>query len=106
MPNEIKERVRDGIPEDIIDKIATENDAKTIDELRSFLVNVNHPVLEFWKTEEEAEEQPIEAETPLTMPSQEGVISMPTLPLSVGGFRIILKNVRIHAEKAIIRREE
>jgi acetyl-CoA decarbonylase/synthase complex subunit beta len=106
MPKEIKERVRDGIPEDIIDQIATENDAKTIDELKDFLVNVNHPVLEIWKAKEEVEEQPIEAKAPLAVPSQEGVISMPTLPLSVGGLRIILKNVRIHAEKAIIRREE
>ena len=43
MPKEIKERYRDAIPEDLYDKIATEEDAKNVDELIAFLDKVGHP---------------------------------------------------------------
>ncbi|WP_202318515.1 CO dehydrogenase/CO-methylating acetyl-CoA synthase complex subunit beta [Archaeoglobus neptunius] len=45
MPKELKERVAKYIPDDIRDKIATEEDAKTLDELREFLKKVDHPVV-------------------------------------------------------------
>jgi acetyl-CoA decarbonylase/synthase complex subunit beta len=43
MPKEIKERYKDAIPEDVYDKIATEEDAKNVDELIAFLDKVGHP---------------------------------------------------------------
>jgi acetyl-CoA decarbonylase/synthase complex subunit beta len=43
MPKEIKERYKDVIPEDLYDKIATEEDASNIDELVAFLDKVGHP---------------------------------------------------------------
>jgi acetyl-CoA decarbonylase/synthase complex subunit beta len=43
MPKEIKERYKDAIPADLFDKIATEEDAKNIDELIAFLDKVGHP---------------------------------------------------------------
>ena len=43
MPKEIKERYKDAIPADLYDKIATEEDAKNIDELIAFLDKVGHP---------------------------------------------------------------
>jgi acetyl-CoA decarbonylase/synthase complex subunit beta len=43
MPKEIKERYKEVIPEDLYDKIATEDDAKTTDELVAFLEKVGHP---------------------------------------------------------------
>jgi acetyl-CoA decarbonylase/synthase complex subunit beta len=43
MPKEIKERYRDVIPDDIYDKIATEEDVKTADELSEYMQNVAHP---------------------------------------------------------------
>lgn len=43
MPKEIKERYRDAIPEDLYDKIATEEDVKNVDELTEFLERVGHP---------------------------------------------------------------
>ncbi len=46
MPSDLKERVRDAIPEAMWDKIATEQDVKNIDELREFLKKVEHPVVE------------------------------------------------------------
>ena len=43
MPKEIKERYKEAIPADVYDKIATEEDAKNIDELMAFLDKVGHP---------------------------------------------------------------
>jgi acetyl-CoA decarbonylase/synthase complex subunit beta len=43
MPKEIKERYKDAIPADLYSKIATEDDAKTTDELIAFLDKVGHP---------------------------------------------------------------
>ena len=42
-PKEIKERYKDAIPEDLYDKIATEDDVKNVDELVEFLDRVGHP---------------------------------------------------------------
>jgi len=100
MPASVKERVQNFIPKDVVDKIATENDAKTVDELKAFLEVREHPVVERWKavpaevvTEEEKAEKA--AEVPITLPS---------VPIGVGGFKIILKDAKIHAKKVIIRR--
>jgi acetyl-CoA decarbonylase/synthase complex subunit beta len=43
MPKEIKERYKDAMPEGLYDKIATEEDVKTTDELVEFLDRVGHP---------------------------------------------------------------
>lgn len=43
MPKEIKEKYKDAIPEDLFDKIATEEDVKSVDELVEFLNRVGHP---------------------------------------------------------------
>jgi acetyl-CoA decarbonylase/synthase complex subunit beta len=43
MPKEIKERYKEAIPADVYDKIATEEDAKNVDELIAFLDRVGHP---------------------------------------------------------------
>lgn len=45
MPKEIKERYRDVIPEDLYDKIATEENATNTDELVEFVDKVGHPWL-------------------------------------------------------------
>ena len=45
MSSELKERVKDAIPPDLFDKIATEA-VSTIDELKKFLTEKRHPVLE------------------------------------------------------------
>jgi len=101
MPLSIKERVKDFMPKDIIDKIATENDAKTVDELKKFLETQTHPVVELWKAKP-AEVAVGEAEVPAGAP----VLELPTLPISTGGFKIILKDAKIHAKKVIIRAEK
>jgi acetyl-CoA decarbonylase/synthase complex subunit beta len=43
MPKAIKERYKDYIPADVYDKIASEEDVKTVDELPAFLEKVGHP---------------------------------------------------------------
>jgi acetyl-CoA decarbonylase/synthase complex subunit beta len=97
MPREIKERVKDFIPAELIDKIATEEEAKTIQELKVFLSEHDHPVVERWK---EAEAAPVETkeEAPLIP-----VATAATLPITAGGYKIILKNAKIYAKRVIIR---
>jgi len=45
MPKELKERVQEDFPEGIADKVATEEDAASVEALEEFLNNVGHPWL-------------------------------------------------------------
>ncbi len=115
MPADVKERVKDSIPAEIADKIATESDVKNFAELKQFLTQKQHPILQRWKEQETASEAEAEAAAPevtaetgtaIQLPAEaEAVINAPTLQLPAsGGFRIILKNAKITAEKIIIKR--
>jgi acetyl-CoA decarbonylase/synthase complex subunit beta len=102
LPREVKERVRNFIPAELVNKIATEENAKTIDELKVFLKEQDHPIVAKWKAETVAVEEamPIEArEEAQTMP----VITATTLPMTAGGFKIILKDAKIYARRVVIR---
>jgi acetyl-CoA decarbonylase/synthase complex subunit beta len=102
LPKEVKERVKDFIPAELLDKVATEEEAKTIDELKTFLKERNRPVVERWKEEIAAVEEaaPAEAkEEAAPMP----VVTASTLPITAGGFKIILKDAKIYAKKVIVR---
>ena len=90
MPSEILERVRPFIPGEAADRIATEQDVHSVDELQEFLRERNHPVLERWAGE----------------PTGAPVATVGSLPLELGGYRVILKNARIYADRVIILREE
>jgi acetyl-CoA decarbonylase/synthase complex subunit beta len=90
MPAELKEQLREFISEDIVSRIATENDAKTVGELQSFLAEHAHPVISRWV-------QPAEA-----IPEGTAVYTAAELPFISGGVRIILKNARIYADKVTI----
>ncbi len=104
-----KDRVYDLLPEDIRDKIATEDDVADISDLPAWLEKVKHPIIE---TEEykaaiggvEEEEEEWEEEGAM-MPM--GTVGM-TIPGVGGGsgFKIILKNCKIHAESIIIKKIE
>jgi acetyl-CoA decarbonylase/synthase complex subunit beta len=103
MPAAVKERVKDFIPKDVVDKIATENEAKTIDELKAFLEEMGHPVVERWKAipaEVAPKAEGVEAAAPPLEVPVSGV------PIAAGGFKIILKDAKIHAKKVIVRRVE
>lgn len=98
MPAVIKERVKDFIPAEIVDKIATEKDVGKLDDLKGFLETRGHPVTERWKAMPEVA-APAEIAEPVPAEST-GEVAIPT----TGGLTIILKNAKIHAEKVIIRR--
>jgi acetyl-CoA decarbonylase/synthase complex subunit beta len=109
MPRELKESVLEFIPEDVRDKIATEEDATSIKDLRRFLRENGHPVLERaaveeTEPEEEAAEEAYHEETPI--PEGVPVMAAPEMTLpAAGGFRVVLKNAKIYAEKVIIKRK-
>jgi acetyl-CoA decarbonylase/synthase complex subunit beta len=94
MPLETKERIKPFIPELVYEKIATEKDAKTIPELKKFLLSRGHPVTSRWATDDKPGEPGIR---------QVQIFSGGDIPFTSGGVRIILKNAKITAEKVIIR---
>ncbi|MGQ9551185.1 MAG: CO dehydrogenase/CO-methylating acetyl-CoA synthase complex subunit beta [Candidatus Bathycorpusculaceae bacterium] len=102
LPKEVKEKVKDFIPNELIDKIATEEDAKNIDDLKAFLKERDHPVVAKWKEEAAIVEAPelAEAKEETTMVP---VATAATLPITAGGFKIVLKDAKIYAKKVIIR---
>jgi len=107
MPESAKERVKDFIPKEVVDKIATEKDVSTVAELKAFLKEKGHPVVERWKAE--VAEAPAEEEVPAEKPEEaEALVSAPALTAipAAGGFKIILKNVKIRAKRVRIVRKE
>jgi acetyl-CoA decarbonylase/synthase complex subunit beta len=93
MPSETRDRLKDFIPASVYPAIATEKDAKTIPELKSYLEANNHPVVLRWKSAETA------ARATADRPQ---VFSAGDIPITANGYRIILKNAKITAEKVII----
>ena len=93
MPHETRERLKEFIPEEVYTAIATEKDVADVAELKTFLQEHHHPVVQRWVAVPEPETGPVHQMT---------VISGEDIPLTSGGFRIILKNARITAESVII----
>jgi acetyl-CoA decarbonylase/synthase complex subunit beta len=105
-PKKVKGRLEGFIPEEVVDKIPTEEDVTNVNELKQFLDEKDHPVKERWAAlAEAAAEEVVEVAE-----GASGEISLlgpvPTMSATVGGFRIILENARIQADKVIIRRIE
>ncbi len=112
LPEELKEKINDAIPEELRDKIATEKDVSNTEELAKFLKEKNHPIIN--EIEEEnniVEDEVKEEKTTHEGSSGESNISVPTmtLPAGFGGLppnvKIVLKNVVIEAKELIITRE-
>ena len=99
MPMEIKERIKEFMPPEIVPKIATEDEVSSVDELKTFLKAQCHPIVEKW-TEAAAEE--ISEITVPTLEMPAGAIPIQGMPAGMG-FTIILKNAKIKAEKMIIK---
>ena len=103
IPEAIKERILEYIPEEIRDKIPTESDVMSITDLKSYLKEKNHPVVERWVELEDDEEEAAE------MAMGGDYVTVPgDLTAMVGGvgggLEIIFKNAKIYAEKVIIRK--
>jgi len=103
IPQEIKGRIQDFMPSEVVLKIATENEVSTLDELKAFLKEHDHPIVERWTEAPAMEEMAGEiAVSTLEMPA--GAFPIQGMPAGMG-FRIILKNAKIKAEKMIIKAE-
>jgi acetyl-CoA decarbonylase/synthase complex subunit beta len=112
LPKEMKDSVLEFIPEDLRDKIPTEEDANSIKEIRRFIREAGHPVLE--RTSAPAEDEVVEdEETEMEMEQTDfaedqfvPVITAPELTVPAGGgVKIIFKNAKVYAEKVIIKRK-
>lgn len=106
MPKEVKERVAEYIPKDVIGKIATEETAQNVDALKEYLKKENHPVVARWAQEEApapVEEAPAAEEATPTEGAMMPVMTASSLPVMAGGFKIILKDAKIYANKVIIK---
>ena len=105
MPKAVKDRVAEFLPPDLVPKIATEEEVKDLNKLKDWLKEHDHPVVKTW-TELEAEEEEVEYEAEGAMVPM-GTVGM-TIPGvgGAGGFKIILKNCKIHAESIIIKKIE
>jgi len=102
MPQSVKDRVKEFMPKEAIANVATENDAKTVDELTTFLKEKSHPVVQRWK-EATAEAAPAtEGEEALDGTA----FPVSSATVAAGGFKIIFINAKIHAEKVIIKRDK
>jgi len=112
MPNEIKQSLQGFISEDLFDKIPTEEDTTNINDIKTYLTEKNHPILERLDnvsddTEEDSDNETVAidevAETDQEFTS---VVTTPemTMPVS-GGVKIIFKNAKIYAEKVIIKKK-
>ncbi|MHA1170218.1 MAG: CO dehydrogenase/CO-methylating acetyl-CoA synthase complex subunit beta [Candidatus Hodarchaeales archaeon] len=100
LPKVLKERVSDAFPEDLYGKIATEEDVSDVNELKAFLKERGHPVVSRWAEMEEKEAEDL---VPV------GQLPSMTLPIGTAGggtIKLVLKNVKIHAEKVLIVREK
>ncbi len=108
MGKTVKDRIYELLPEDLRDKIATEEDVSDLNDLPAWLEKVKHPIIE---TEEYkaavagVEEEEEWEEEGAMMPV--GTVGM-TIPGvgGAGGFKVILKNCKIHAESIIIKKIE
>jgi len=61
LPEEIRDRIKEFMPEDMIPKIATEKDVETLDQLKDWLRERGHPIVDTWKEEPAAAAAPAAA---------------------------------------------
>lgn len=125
MPKMLKDKVFQDIPEDIREKIATEEDVKDVEALRKFLTDKAHPIVGRWVTdapeEEVVEEAPAPAQTTQAAPfagfvapqmMQMPANFVPGVPMfgtgsgGSGGVRIVLKNAKVNIGKLIVKKED
>lgn len=104
IPKSVKERIKEFMPPDIIEKVATEEEAKTLDELKVFLTSKNHPLVETWKTApaEEAAAKPKRIEEAPSIELSATALPITGLPAGMN-IRIILKDAKITVKKLIIK---
>ncbi|MBS7625941.1 CO dehydrogenase/CO-methylating acetyl-CoA synthase complex subunit beta [Candidatus Bathyarchaeota archaeon] len=100
MPSAVKERVLNFVPPELVEKIPTEKDVHSIDELKDFLKSKNHPIINRWvkpvveKVPELVAPKIVAETTPAPTP----------IPYAVGGgVKIVLKGAKISAKRVILK---
>ncbi len=113
LPATVKERIKAAIPKELENKIPTENEVKTIDELKQFLEEHNHPVVVCWKAPAVPIAPAILANPTTTVGgANKGGVGIgipgliPSAAIPAEGLRILLKGVKIHVDKLIIKKAE
>lgn len=126
MPNLLKQKVLDNIPQELRDKIATDENVNDIEALRDFLKKSEHPILERWESEEEEEDiqeeeeikdnQPQYQQPPQYMPPQQMQYTPQQMPTGImpsmmnaaqsGGIKITLKNAKVTIDKVYLKKIE
>lgn len=135
MPDDLKQRIDRYIPEDIKDKIATDSNVKSLEELSEFLKQKDHPVVkgvvrdvdgeqitEGWGGEKEEAEEAVEeaagaeeataAAQPQAQaqaqlqPQLQPQFQMPSIPQTSGGVKLSIKDAKIKIDKVVISRKE
>lgn len=110
MPNEVKQSLKDFIPEDIFDKIPTEEDTANIKDIKAFLTEKDHPILErLDKISDDVEEVSEELSMDEVAETNQEFVPVASasemaMPIA-GGAKIIFKNAKIYAEKVIIKKK-
>jgi acetyl-CoA decarbonylase/synthase complex subunit beta len=102
----VKDRVSEFLPKDLLPKIATEEEVTDINALKQWLQDINHLIVETWAEAlgEEEEEEEWEAEGAMV---PMGIVGRTILGVGgSSGFKIILKNCKVHAEAIIIKKIE
>jgi acetyl-CoA decarbonylase/synthase complex subunit beta len=99
LPEELKDRINDAIPEELRDKIATEKDVSNTEELAKFLKEKKHPVMiEAVEEENEGILEEVETETVKSISSDSEGIEIGDVVAELvkdRGIQIIMKNVKI-----------
>ena len=107
MGKNVKERVAEFLPPDLVDKIATEEDVSDLSALVPWLQEKGHPIVETEgfkaAVSGQAEEEGEWEEEGAMMPMGTVGLTVPGVG-GAGGFKIILKNCKIHAESIIIKK--
>ncbi len=119
LPKNLKEKIKADIPKDILDKIATDENAGDLKSLKEYLEKQQHPVVQRWVKEEAAvEAAPVEAASVApsaaaaapawSMPSFSMPAGMPTMPQFGGGegIKLIFKNAKISIDRIIVKGKE
>ncbi|MFZ2070422.1 MAG: CO dehydrogenase/CO-methylating acetyl-CoA synthase complex subunit beta [Halobacteriota archaeon] len=125
MASDLKERVTEAIPEEMKDKIATEQDVNDIESLREFLIRVDHPVVKGviravdgvqvtggWAAVEEAEAaavMPAAVAEGGVMPVAAAGAEVTFAPMTVSGASspivIVLKDADVRIRKIILKKK-
>ncbi len=108
MPKVLKDKVLADIPAEIVDKVATEEDAQDLDTLKEFLKEKDHPVVKNWGADEEEDEDEESTGTSTAMPAFG--MPDPAMLLNIppmtgggsGGIKITLKNAKVSIDKIIL----